>query len=108
MSLTSIAITDGEINNIQLTNHGSIRLRQRGIQPMAIHLLEKYGKEYFGHCGARVLHFDKQSIRRMEMAEGRHAVRALEKFLDIYRVVSLDTDDIITVGHNYKRTKHFH
>ncbi len=95
-------------NTMQLTTHSSIRAQQRGIQPMAIHLLERYGQEEFDHRGARILHFDKQSIRRMERVEGRHAVRALDKFLDIYVVISLDTDDIITVGHNYKRKKYFH
>ena len=91
-----------------MSNHCAVRIQQRGIRPIGLHMLELYGKETFDHHGARILYFDKQSRQRLEKSEGKQVIRKLDKLLDIYAVIDIKTNVVITAGHNYSRKKNFH
>ena len=93
---------------MNMTVHAKERSQQRGIEPMALHLLQQYGKELHDHRGARIMYFDKNSWKEMQRSEGKRAIRNLSEMLGIYAVFALEDDRVITVGHNFKRKKTFH
>lgn len=85
------------------TDHATVRLRQRGIPTVVVDWLLKYGSTAHDHRGARVIFFDKESRRRLVRAEGDQVTRSYGKFLNAYAVLTAKGNDVITVGHRYKR-----
>lgn len=87
-----------------ITRHASQRCRQRGIEPMALELLARFGAEMHDGRGATVRYFDKASRRRMEREFGHRAVARLSEWTDAYAVVSGD-GAVITTGHRTRRMR---
>ncbi len=87
---------------IQLTKHADARMQQRGIPPLIMDWLTRYGASRHDHRGAEILYFDKHSRKILAKAVGAEVVRRLAGLLDTYAVVA-DGSLVITAGHRYKR-----
>ncbi len=85
---------------MKITQHAQIRSQQRGIAPMVIDLLLKFGSEEPAGNGARKVYFDKQARRRLNAYAGT-AASHLNEFLDIYAVVGAN-GQIITTSYRNK------
>jgi hypothetical protein len=90
--------------NIPMTKHAAARQQQRGISPLIMEWLTRYGTTCHDHHGAEILYFDKQSRKALARSFGDEVVSRLGELLDTYAVVSSD-GAIITVGHRIKRIK---
>lgn len=89
---------------MDITNHASTRLQQRGIPLLVIDLLMQFGRGI--HIGDGVLkyYFDKPGKRKVRAYAGPLA-RVLDEHLNVYAVVAPDTS-VITVGHLHERIRH--
>jgi hypothetical protein len=87
------------------TNHAALRVEQRGIPPMFIDLLIKYGeKKHSGHDGI-IRYFSKKSKKKMQYELGNSVINQLSRFMNIYLVHSKDQKVLITAGRRNKRIK---
>ncbi|MCM2341721.1 hypothetical protein [Rhodoferax sp.] len=85
------------------TKHSTQQSQRRGILPIAVEALDRYGQEQYDGNGAIIVYMNKASRRAMERDWGHRAVAKLWELLnDVYKVVSTD-GKIITVGHRYKK-----
>ncbi|MFH1871093.1 MAG: hypothetical protein ABIK82_17360 [Pseudomonadota bacterium] len=87
---------------VETTVHARQRARERGIPPLVIDWLLKFGETEWDHHGAQVKFFTRKSRRRIDQAVGTQITRRMHEFLDSYAVVTLD-GALITCGHRYKR-----
>ena len=71
-------------------------MQQRGIEPLVVELLCRYGAEEHDGRGAVRRYFDKGSRKLLRRAIGRQTYKRLEGFLDTY-LVECD-GKIITTG----------
>lgn len=85
-----------------LTRHASVRSQQRGIPPLIMDWLVRYGTRQAAQDGASILFFDKASRRRLAHDVGAPVLQALDPMLDAYIVQAAD-DAVITVGWRTKR-----
>jgi hypothetical protein len=85
-----------------LTRHAADRLQKRGIPPIVVELLDRFGAAE--RCGeAERLYFDRRSEKRMrEFLGGARSMRVVEPWLNTYAVIS-DDGAVITVGHRQHR-----
>ncbi len=87
------------------TKHSMQQSQRRGILPIAIEALDRYGQEQYDGNGAIIVYMNKASRRAMERDWGHRTVAKLWELLnDAYKVVSTD-GQIITVGHRYKKVQ---
>lgn len=86
-----------------MTKHAEIRSKQRGISPLMIDLLLKFGEEEPAGGGARKVYLNKPARRKLHAYAGALAP-LIDQHLDIYAVVSHDYQ-IVTVGHRYEHTQ---
>lgn len=84
------------------TRHSSIRSQQRGIPPLVVDLLIKFGCRQHDQSGAEILYFDRRARKRIESYVGG-LIGRLNEHLDSYVVV--DGEQIITAGIRYKHIK---
>lgn len=91
---------------MKLTKHAQQRSQQRGIPPIVMDLLTKFGREEW--CGKGMVRYtmDKDTRRYLRSYAGKSVYAAIEPYLDCYTVVSEDADKIITAAHRFKRFKH--
>ena len=87
-----------------LTEHASMRVKQRGIPPLIRNWLIYYGKANYDGHGAVIRYFNKDSIRKMEKALGREPIRRMSEFLRCYLVQSTD-GTIVTLGKRYPNAR---
>ena len=87
-----------------LTEHASMRVKQRGIPPLIRNWLIDYGKANYDGHGAVIRYFNKDSIRRMEKALGREPIRRMSEFLRCYLVQSID-GSIVTIGKRHQNSR---
>ena len=85
------------------TQHAKVRLQQRCIPLIVNQWLDEFGEEVFDGHGGVYISFTHQSIRTMEQAFGRHFVRQNWKYLNVYRIESVDNSTVITVGWRTRR-----
>ncbi len=88
--------------HIRTTAHATARAQQRGIPPLVLDWLIRYGDSEWDHHGSQVKYFTRRSRRRVESAVGSEITRRLHEYLDCYAVVGLD-GSLVTCGHRYKR-----
>lgn len=88
---------------MKATNHASVRCQQRGIPPLVIDLLFKFGCHEHDHSGAEIFYFDQRSRKRIERYVGG-IIGKLSEHLDSYAVVA--SGEIVTVGARFKRINH--
>lgn len=87
------------------SDHMERRAKDRGIPPLIVEWLERFGDFQHDHHGALVFYFTKASRRRLESECGREPIRRMHEWLDAYLVVS--TGGVrITVGKRFRRIRH--
>lgn len=89
---------------LTLSKHASTRLQQRGIAPLVIDLLLRFGATEKAGDGTTKHYFDKPARRRLRSYAGPLAA-LLEAHLDYYAVVGAD-GTIVTAAHRITRIKH--
>jgi len=89
----------------RMTRHALERSQQRCIPPLIIHWLCQYGSRKRSINGTIVCYFDKKSVRLLASDVGKIIVRRLSSLMSSYLVTT--GNQIITVGHRYKRIKNF-
>lgn len=85
------------------TAHATVRCQQRGIPPLVVDLLLKFGHREHDHRGAEIVYFDRRSKKRIESYAGG-LISKLSEHLDSYAVVA--DGEVITVGTRFKRINH--
>lgn len=88
---------------MNLSNHASARIQQRGIPYAAVDAILAYGRRR-RHQGADVYFLDKASRGRMAQSLGSKAYSKLERSLNSYLVVG-DDGTVITAAHRLGRLK---
>ena len=77
-----------------------------GAEPMNTAKMEySYGSRKRNNNGTIVCYFDKKSVRLISSDVGKVVIRRLSSLLDAYLVIA--GNNILTVGHRYKRIKNF-
>lgn len=85
------------------TQHASVRAQQRGIPLFIDQALDLYGCEQYDGHGARIVSFDKRSIRNMQRDWGKAFVDQITRWRGVYKVTNSSGERTITVGHLKKR-----
>jgi|tagenome__1003787_1003787.scaffolds.fasta_scaffold15925193_2 hypothetical protein len=88
---------------MELTNHARIRQQQRGIPPMVIELLIKFGACEKAGDGTSKYFLDGRSSRQLQAYAGQ-LFRLIEEYLNCYAVVCPE-GRVVTVAHRIKRIK---
>lgn len=88
---------------MKTSTHASVRSQQRGIPPLVVDLLLRFGRREHDHAGAEILYFDRRSKKLIESYAGG-LISKLSEHLDSYAVVA--DGEIVTVGVRYKRINH--
>jgi len=86
-----------------MTQHAQIRQQQRGLPPLTIELLERFGSREHAHDGSEILYFDKHARKRVASYAGGLFGKVSE-LLDAYAIMA--EGRVITVGHRYRRINH--
>ena len=85
-----------------VTLHAQERIQQRAVPPLVIELLEQFGS-VVRSCGADRLIFDKAALKRLKRhLGGDRNLRLIERWLDVYAVIS-DDGCLVTVAHQTRR-----
>ena len=84
--------------DLPITRHASIRMRQRGIPPLALECLLDFGRTLHDHRGAELILFDKQARRACQRRLDASIYRELERHFGVYAVRGTD-GALVTVGH---------
>ena len=92
-------------SGFRMTNHALERSQQRCIPPLIIHWLCQYGSRRRSSNGTIVCYFDRKSMRLISSDVGNIVIRRLSGLMNAYLVIA--GDQILTVGHRYKRIKNF-
>ena len=82
--------------------HTEKRCQQRGIKWSAVEVVRRFGVRKYSRRGISYA-MDKRSRCRARAAMGEMEYGWLEKYLDIYLIIPLDHEDILTVAHRLKR-----
>lgn len=85
------------------TMHSDIRQQQRGVPPIIVDLLIKFGNREHDARGGEVLYFDKRSKKKVETYVGG-LFGKLNEHMDAYAVIA--SGKLVTVGNRYKRINH--
>ncbi len=86
---------------MDLTRHAEVRMQQRGIPPLVVDLLLRFGRtEHRG--GAEIRFFDKKGRKQVESYTG--CLMRGEQWLNTYLVIG-EEGQAITVAHRYQRIK---
>lgn len=85
------------------TMHSEIRQQQRGIPPIIVDLLIRFGNREHDARGGEVLYFDKKSKKKVETYVGG-LFGKLNEHMDAYAVIA--SGKLVTVGSRYKRINH--
>lgn len=85
-----------------LSRHAEVRLTQRGIPPLVVELLCRFGA--CERCdAAEKIFFDRRSRRHLKAyLGGARSLRIIEPWLGTYAVLA-DDGTVVTVGHRQKR-----
>lgn len=83
------------------SRHAKVRMQQRGVPPLVVHWLRKYGEEQHDHDGGVVRFFSKRSKKHMRRGLGNVPVKRMADYLDAYLVEKGGV--VVTVGHRFKR-----
>lgn len=83
------------------THHAQIRAQQRGIPPIVIDLLLRFGAQEKSGDGTQKYFFDKAARRNMRSYVGLLA-SSIERHLNVYVVVGT-SNEIITIAHRTER-----
>lgn len=85
---------------MKATRHASVRFQQRGVSPLVIDLLLRFGRRQHDHRGAEVVFFDRRAKREVERYTGG-AVGRLSEQMDSYIVLS--DGCVVTAGARHQK-----
>lgn len=85
------------------TMHSEIRQQQRGVPPIIVDLLIRFGNREHDARGGEVLYFDKKSKKKVETYVGG-LFGKLNEHMGAYAVIA--SGKLVTVGSRYKRINH--
>jgi hypothetical protein len=91
---------------MRLTDHASLRLQQRGIPPWFLDLLLRHGRTLHDGHGAVLKTMDKGARRRLASVLSPKEFAKAERWFDVYAVVSMRDDAVITAAHRTHRRLH--
>ena len=89
---------------ILFTKHSRKRMQQRGITENAIKYLIEYGELKFDGHGGNVYYLNKRNRNLIPSCLTKNQFNELRGQLNSFVVLS-HKDQVITVGHRYKRRK---
>lgn len=87
-----------------MSDHATVRSKQRGIPTLIIEWLEEYGSITYDHHGGRKIYFDKKSRKLLSKRYGKEVVDRMGSLMNTYIVE--DNGCIITVAHRQKHITH--
>jgi len=90
--------------DILFTKHSKKRMQQRGISEETIKYLLEYGEYKFDGHGGKVFYLNKRNRNFIPSCLTKHQFIQIRNQLNSYVVLS-HGDQVITVGHRYKRRK---
>ena len=83
------------MNTYAISQHAQSRIQQRGIPPIIVELLGRFGASVRSH-GADRLYFDRISKKKLlQYLGGRRSLKIIEQWLDVYMIVA-DDGTIVT------------
>ena len=85
---------------MELSKHAQHRALKRGVTPMAIDLLLRFGSREHDGRGAEICYFDRRAKRRLQSYAG-DLLGKMDSILDAYVVVTEET--VVTAGVRFKR-----
>jgi len=85
---------------MNMSQHAQKRSQQRGVPPLIVDLLLRFGSREHDRHGAEICYFDHQSKKRLHSYAGS-LVEKISEQLDAYVVVA--EGNVITVGKRFKR-----
>ncbi len=86
-----------------MTRHARVRSQQRGLPPLILDLLERFGRRTYDHHGTVRLSFDKKARQRVAHEIGRIAVARLHELWSAFAVLDVGSGTVITCGHQYQK-----
>jgi len=89
---------------MHLTEHAKTRCQQRGIPPLIIQWLNRFGERQHTGNSYRIF-FNKKSKKKLEKEMGKIVVDRLGDLMNLYIIKKKQNSFIVTAGH---RTKRFH
>ncbi|HHJ35366.1 MAG TPA: hypothetical protein ENJ87_06345 [Gammaproteobacteria bacterium] len=92
-------------SGFRMTSHALERSQQRCIPPLIIHWLCQYGSRRRNSNGTILCYFDRKSLRLVSSDVGNIVIRRLSGLFNAYLIIA--GDNIVTVGHRYRRIKNF-
>ena len=95
-------VRDAGLCGLQLTDHASARVRQRGISSEVLGCLIQYGRREHDHKGAEVVVHDRESLDDVRRLEPKGLWLAAERARDLYAVID-SSGWVITAGHRNRR-----
>ncbi|MDC0028254.1 DUF4258 domain-containing protein [Gammaproteobacteria bacterium] len=90
--------------DILFTQHSKKRMQQRGISENTIKYLIEYGECKFDGHGGKIFYLNKKNRNFIPSCFNKNQFTQIRKQLNSYVVLS-NEDQVITVGHRYKRRK---
>lgn len=90
--------------DILFTQHSRKRMQQRGITEKAIKYLIEYGELKFDGHGGKVYYLNKRNRNLIPSCLTKNQFNEIREQLNSFVVLS-HRDEVITVGHRYKRRK---
>ena len=88
-----------------MTKHARDRIQQRGISSLVVDWLYSYGARQYVKRNLIVIYFDRKARKKLKRAVGSRIADLVSSQLNAYIVVDQETEDLITVGHRYKRIR---
>lgn len=85
---------------MKLTQHASIRSQQRGVSPLVIDLLIRFGARKKSGDGTETCYFNRHARKQLISYVGG-VIGKLSEELDAFAVINGET--VITVGAKYKK-----
>ena len=85
---------------MKLTQHATIRSQQRGISPLVVDLLVRFGARQKSGDGTEICYFDRQARKTLGSYVGG-VIGKLSEELDAYAIIS--GENVVTVGPRYKK-----
>ncbi|MDO9424145.1 MAG: hypothetical protein Q7T40_08150 [Methylobacter sp.] len=88
-----------------MTKHAAVRAQQRCIPLEISMLLDQFGERHYNGNGVILRYFSKASIRNMLKKQSEKLSAKIKHYFDVYKVVSVDGGNTITIGYRTKRIK---
>ncbi len=85
---------------MKLTQHAYIRSQQRGVSPLVIDLLVRFGARQKSGDGTEICYFDRHARKALGSYVGG-AIGKLSEELDAYAIIN--GEQVVTVGPRYKK-----